>query len=141
MDKHQGQILIADDNPANLRLYAEIFESQGYQCVLAEDGEQTISVALSCIPDLMIVSLELAKLGGLEVAERIQEESKIRHIPLIAIVEMDDLTQDLHQSISEAGFRNHLVKPFQEQNLLEVVDEQILKESVEPTILVQKQKA
>ena len=64
-------ILIVDDDEAYRGLCRRIFEDEGYRVMLAEDGMQAISAVKTKTPDVAVLDVRMPRMGGLDVAERI----------------------------------------------------------------------
>ncbi len=62
------KILIADDDPERLRLVSLMLQRQGYQIVTASNGNQTLGMARTELPDLIILDVMMPDMDGYEVA-------------------------------------------------------------------------
>ena len=79
------KILIADDQPDNLRLLSRYLESEGYDYVEAKDGEETLKKVHSELPDLVLLDVNMPKKDGFAVLEEIRADPTTRHIPVIIL--------------------------------------------------------
>ncbi len=61
------KILIVDDSPMIRELLKGVLEPEGYEVLLAEDGEEALEQAKNITVDLFIVDIFLPKKGGLQV--------------------------------------------------------------------------
>src|SRR6476660_9803215 len=66
-------VLIVEDNLALADAVAEVLSSIGYCTLIAHDGEAALSEVERCLPEVVIVDLELPAIDGLEVARRLRE--------------------------------------------------------------------
>jgi two-component system cell cycle response regulator DivK len=79
------EILIVEDNPMNMELILDLLEFYGHSVTGAEDGIK----ALECLDrnkyDIILLDMQLPKMDGLEVLERIKQNPAIADIPVIAV--------------------------------------------------------
>ncbi len=64
------RVLLADDDPSNRLVSAQLLEILGHQVEVADDGKEALSRALRHRPDLLILDVEMPGLDGTEVARR-----------------------------------------------------------------------
>lgn len=67
------RVLVADDNPANLKLARALLEALGAQCSLASDGREAVRVAAEEVFDVILMDLRMPGLAGLEAARAIRQ--------------------------------------------------------------------
>ncbi|HTC21547.1 MAG TPA: response regulator transcription factor [bacterium] len=77
------KILLVEDQKGFRRVYGDLLESQGYEVLLAEDGEEGWRISLEARPDLILLDLGLPKLDGFGVLQRLRGEESTRDIPVI----------------------------------------------------------
>lgn len=114
--KFRGRVLVADDDPAMLRLLESLLVKSGYQVHTAADGLAAIDLAQDLCPDYLIVDWEMPGLTGPEVCRRIREAELPRYVYTLLLTarsQMDDVVQGL-----EAGADDFLSKPVVSTELL-----------------------
>jgi DNA-binding response OmpR family regulator len=84
------KILLVEDQKGFRRVYGDLLESQGYEVLLAEDGEEGWRISLESRPALILLDLGLPKLDGFGVLQRLREEATTREIPVIIFSVMGD---------------------------------------------------
>ena len=72
MKNNTTRILMVDDNPDVLRVFAEILRLDGYQVETASTGKQGLQMAREQRPDLILLDVVLPDLSGIEVCRRIK---------------------------------------------------------------------
>lgn len=77
--------MIVEDNPVNQKLFLVILRRHGYRLLTAVDGEEALRVARQEIPDLILMDLQLPKLNGITVTQRLKEDPDTADIPIIAL--------------------------------------------------------
>ena len=72
-----------DDNVYMLKMRLELFE--GFEVLVAEDGEAGYAKALAEKPDVILMDLDLPVVDGWEAARRLKSDPSTRDIPIIAL--------------------------------------------------------
>jgi CheY-like chemotaxis protein len=74
-------ILVVDDDKNLRRLYQSELEAEGYQVILAENGQQALELAAAQSPDLVVMDIRMPEMDGLEAMARLLQER--RGVPVI----------------------------------------------------------
>lgn len=115
------RILVVDDNEDSADSLAMLLRLHGHETEVARDGLEAVEVALSTLPDVVLLDIGLPKLNGYEAAERIRNTIPGRTMRLIALTGWG---QDGDRRLSSAaGFDDHLVKPVDVDLLLALLAE------------------
>lgn len=111
MPDPQGKplILIADDRPSSRELLRTVLERAGYAVIEAGDGEEALERAQSGNPDLILMDLQMPKLDGYAVLERLRRDERFRTLPVLALT-ASAMSGD-REKILAAGFTDYLSKP------------------------------
>lgn len=110
MNDEAALILIVDDNEMNRDMLARRLERQGYRTVMAEDGVQALEMLPQHPFDLVLLDIMMPRMNGYEVLQRMKDDARARHIPVIMISAVDDL--DSVVKCVEMGADDYLFKPF-----------------------------
>ncbi|MBE9061870.1 response regulator [cf. Phormidesmis sp. LEGE 11477] len=111
-----AQILVVDDNP-DLRAYvSSVLKRQGYQVQTAEQGAAGLEMAMAHKPDLIITDLMMPGVNGLEMIERIRQDTALQGTPIILLTAKVDNETRLEGV--EQGADAYLSKPFNDRELL-----------------------
>ena len=103
------KILIAEDEPVNLKLMRMMLEEIGYEVFAAKDGEEALTLMKSNIPDLVILDIMMPKINGLEVCRIIKDNRDISFTPVMIVSALDD--QESKKIGMENGADEFLSKP------------------------------
>jgi DNA-binding response OmpR family regulator len=114
--KSPAQILIADDNPANLDIFRTRLTSQGYDVLTAADGEAALAAAREHHPDLILLDVMMPKMDGIEVCRRLKGEAGLPFMPIILVTAKSDPV-DVVKGL-EAGAEEYLTKPVDQTALV-----------------------
>ena len=114
------RILHIEDNPSNRKAVRHILRQTDYELSEALDGEEGVSSALESPPDLILLDIQLPKLSGYDVAERLRADERTRHVPIIAITSYA-LSGD-EQRTRDAGCDDYIAKPYRPRVLLEHIE-------------------
>ncbi len=107
----ERQVLIADDDPAILRLVKIIIEKEGYTVVSARDGKEAYKLLQSGEPFVAAVfDVVMPYIQGTELAKHMQSEKRLMKIPVII------MTAEQNPRLSSESFSSGAVaflpKPF-----------------------------
>ncbi|MDG1893008.1 MAG: hybrid sensor histidine kinase/response regulator [Verrucomicrobiota bacterium] len=129
-------ILIVDDMVANLHLLSEILRSKGHR-VMAFPSAKTALLGLQKIkPDLMLLDIRLPDMDGFELGHSIKADPSMKETPLIFISALDD-TKTKVQAFKQGGV-DYITKPFQEDEVLARVENQLNQQRQKEQIEVQR---
>ena len=111
-----GDILIVDDETANLKMLKELLNLEGYQVRPADHPQLAIDSALAQPPALILLDVKMPEMDGYEVCKRLKQEDRTCYIPIIFISALQDV-QDKVKGF-EAGGVDFISKPFQAEEVL-----------------------
>ena len=113
------RVLVVDDNVDAAAMLASLVRSHGHQARIANGGVQALTALEAFHPEVVLLDIGMPGMNGLEVAQRIRE-SDPKPRPFIVAVTGWGSAEDEQRS-QEAGFDRHLVKPVDEDQVLEVL--------------------
>ena len=108
----RSKILLVDEEPKVCELIKAYLVKDGYDVIIAADGQTAIDLAQSYKPDLILLDLNLPELDGLEVCRTIRKQSNVPIIMLTARDEEVDKIVGL-----EMGADDYVTKPFSPREL------------------------
>ena len=109
----QYKILIVDDDENICELLRLYLEKDGFETVVANDGEQAVDYAAKYTPDLILLDIMLPKLDGWQVCREIRKSSDVPIIMLTAKGETFDKILGL-----ELGADDYISKPFDTKEVI-----------------------
>jgi two-component system cell cycle response regulator DivK len=115
------RILVIEDQEDNRRILRDLLTSAGYEVIEAVTGEEGVTLAETCLPDLILMDIQLPGLDGYEATRRIKANRALRQIPLIAVTSYALSGDDV--KALEAGCDGYVTKPFSPRALLAKIRE------------------
>ncbi len=109
-------ILVADDNAPNVDILRTRLTTQGYDVVTATDGEEALSAARGCQPDLILLDVMMPKHDGFEVCRLLRADQSLPFMPIILVTAKDD-PRDIVTGL-ECGADEYLTKPVDQAALV-----------------------
>jgi CheY-like chemotaxis protein len=80
------KILYVEDNDDNVYMLQMRFELlDSFEFLVAQDGAAGVEKAVTELPDIILMDLDLPVVDGWEAARRIKNDAATRHIPIIAL--------------------------------------------------------
>lgn len=79
------RIEVVDDERHIVRLLAFVLKAEGYDVAVAYDGEEALAVAEAFAPDGILLDLQLPKLSGQEVLERLRANKRFAALKVFVL--------------------------------------------------------
>ena len=111
-----SKILVADDDPLLSRLVEFRLKQQGFEVVLAVNGEQALTLARSEKPSLIILDGMMPILDGFEALRQLKEAAELRHIPVV-MLSLKGKEEDIVNCLN-LGAADYVLKPFKPGELV-----------------------
>jgi len=111
----QTRILLVEDDPGTVELMQQELEVLGYEVTVAENGVEAVNMAISQLPDLIVMDIRLPKMDGLRAATLIRDNPNTGNIPILAAT-VNALAGDREKCL-EAGCNDYIAKPFTHREL------------------------
>ena len=107
------KILIVEDESSLAEPLSFLLRKEGFETVIAEDGQKAIDLFQSQRPDLILLDLMLPQLSGTEVCKRIRAVSMV---PIIMLTAKDDEVDKVLGL--ELGADDYVTKPYSARELV-----------------------
>lgn len=110
------RVLLADDN-ADMRSYVgRLLEAQGYQVVVAPDGEVALELARQRKPELILTDVMMPKLDGFGLLRAVRADERLAEVPVIMLSARAG--EEAKVEGLDAGADDYLIKPFAARELV-----------------------
>ena len=102
------KILVAEDDKFLVKIYQTKLAEQGYEVVIAMDGEDALAKVESEKPDLLILDLIMPKKNGFDVLEEMKQKEELKSIPVVVL---SNLGQESDvERVMQAGAVDYIIK-------------------------------
>ena len=108
-------LLIVDDIEVNRELIKEVFRSQPFAIIQAENGQEALQLAQKHHPDLVITDIRMPVMDGFEELKQLRLDPATAEIPVVALT-ASVMEHEIHK-LQESGFNGYLRKPAKLENI------------------------
>ena len=113
------RILIVDDEKDIVESIQFKLEFEGFECLVAYDGEEALLKAKSENPDLILLDIMLPKINGYQVCRLLKSDEKYKHIPIIMLTAKAQESDKFWGK--ETGADDYMTKPFELEKLIQKI--------------------
>ena len=113
------KILLVEDNEMNRDMLSRRLVRNGFEVVIAVDGQQGLAMATSESPDVILMDMSLPVMDGWEATRRVKTDPVTKSIPVIALT-ANALVEDRERAMA-AGCDDFDTKPVELPRLLEKI--------------------
>lgn len=112
----QTKILVVDDEADLVETIQFALELEGYNVLVASNGEEGLNMARQEKPDLILLDLMLPKLDGYKVCRLLKFDERYKYIPILMLTAK---TQEKDKILGkETGANEYINKPFDMDELM-----------------------
>jgi len=122
--KRSVRILLAEDNPVNLKLATLILTKAGYKVVSAGNGKETVEQFTSAPDnfDLILMDIQMPEMDGLEATKELRDRG-FNEVPIVAMT-ANAMKGDREICI-DAGMNDYITKPIKREIVFEIIEKWI----------------
>jgi CheY-like chemotaxis protein len=117
------RILVVDDEPHVIRVLSLTLERAGYRVESAPNGEVALQRVLQCDVDAVVTDVQMPRMNGQELCERIQENLPGRDLPIYIMTSLVD--QDVRDWARHVPNIEFLEKPLSPRLLVRTLDNRL----------------
>ncbi|MFP5410172.1 MAG: Hpt domain-containing protein [Gammaproteobacteria bacterium] len=122
-------VLVVDDSLTVRKITTRLLTREGFRVDSAKDGVDALEKMHDLVPDVVLLDVEMPRMDGFELARVMRADPRLKAVPIIMITSR---TADKHRNHAmEIGVNVYLGKPYQEQQLLDHIAQQLGQEVVE----------
>jgi CheY-like chemotaxis protein len=112
-------VLVADDDPDSVEILQYLIGTQDGTVRAASSAHEALELLLTCTPHVLLLDISMPDMDGCQLLEAIRGVSRLRAIPAVAVT-AHAYERDKVRCL-EAGFARHIAKPYEPDDLLQVV--------------------
>ncbi|SHJ51509.1 two-component system, chemotaxis family, response regulator CheY [Malonomonas rubra DSM 5091] len=113
------QVMIVDDALFMRSMLRDIFEAAGWQVVAeAENGQQAVELFAQHQPDLVTMDIVMPEMSGLDAMQKILSDYPEAKVVMCSALGQESMVMEA----IKAGAKDFIVKPFQDEQVIDVVD-------------------
>ena len=120
-DRSKSLILVTDDDPDLLELISEALAHHGYRVATARHGQEALERVEAERPNLVLLDMNMPVMDGWAFASELRERYG-RSVPIVVIT----AAKDSKLRADEVGAEGELGKPFELEQLYEVVEDMLV---------------
>jgi two-component system response regulator VicR len=115
------KILCIEDEPQMIDLMRLILETQGYQVVATQGGQEGLDMMRSEQPDLVLLDIMMPEMDGGDVRHHMQQDAQLSRIPVIVVTaKAAPIDKVLWMNVAQVD--DYVTKPFGPDDLLASVE-------------------
>ena len=111
-----GNILVVDDDPLAATFLKTVLQEDGYQVRVAMDGQEALDMVAEAVPDLVVLDLDMPRMGGFEVCFRLKQAPSTRLLPILVLTALEP--KEVRVPAWELGADEFLTKPAHHHDVL-----------------------
>ncbi|MCC6488843.1 MAG: response regulator [Candidatus Hydrogenedentes bacterium] len=130
-EAREVEILLVEDSPTDAELALRALRKQNLanKVTLARDGVEAVTAIFGSddlddggrlrLPRLILLDLNLPRMNGLEVLQRVKSDPRTRHVPVVVLTSSQE-ERDVIESY-ELGVNSYIIKPVDFDKFMDAV--------------------
>lgn len=114
------RILAVDDSPTIRALVARALRNAGFEVFLAADGVDGVGALSDANPHLIITDINMPRMDGFGLIENVRATGDYADVPILVLT--TESGADLKARARSAGATGWIVKPFEDERLVAVIN-------------------
>jgi CheY-like chemotaxis protein len=115
-------VLIIDDEPDTLTYFSSLLQDEGFETMVAENGEDALKKVSATKPDLITLDITMPETSGVRCYRELRQSDAYKNIPVIMITGVSGKFQDFISSRKQVPPPDgYLSKPVDEKELIDLV--------------------
>jgi len=115
-------ILITEDDPLMSRMYQKIFTFEGFEVVMAADGQEGLDKAREIKPTMILLDVMMPKLNGLQVLEKLKADPETKAIPVVMLTNLAG-QQDAENALAKGAIKYIVKSEYEPKQVADMVKE------------------
>jgi two-component system cell cycle response regulator DivK len=116
-------ILLIDDCAQNLKLTEFLLRQEGFEVGIAENADQALSALEECLPDMILMDIQLPGMDGLALTRHLRRDDTLRDVPIVAFTA--SAIKGDEEIARAAGCNGYITKPINTRTFVKAVREYV----------------
>ncbi|PJF27617.1 MAG: hybrid sensor histidine kinase/response regulator, partial [Phototrophicales bacterium] len=114
--KPLGKVLMVDDVYENVDMMLRVLNREGYEVLVARDGEEALVKVMEYKPDIILLDVMMPGIDGFQVCQRLKQNEATKDIPVIFITALANTVYIVKGF--EVGAVDFITKPFRPKEVV-----------------------
>ncbi len=129
------KLLLADDSQTIQKVVEIVLNPEGFEIAAFSNGEEAVKAMESVRPDIVLADIEMPKLNGYQLCERIKAGFSTRNVPVILLAgAFEPFDEDYAKSVGADEF---ILKPFESHELISKVKSLVMRQEIPEAVVVE----
>jgi DNA-binding response OmpR family regulator len=103
------KVLLVEDDPMVVRMYQRKLTMDGFELILAFNGEEGLAAMLKERPNIVLLDDMMPKMNGFEMLKKAKADPDLKDTPIVLLTNLGDRLEDV-QSGKDLGANDYWVK-------------------------------
>ena len=117
---HGKHVLIVDDSPSVRRVVGNMLKQHGWEVQLARDGVEALEMITQETPAAVLLDIEMPRMDGYELMATVRAQEQYRTLPIVILTSRAATKHQ--QRAMQLGASGYLVKPYQDEEMLNILN-------------------
>ncbi|HEX8947478.1 MAG TPA: response regulator [Dissulfurispiraceae bacterium] len=118
------KLLLADDSLTIQKVVELVLAHENFEIKTVNDGEQALEAVETFAPDIVLADIEMPKLNGYQLCEKVKNNPAAAHIPVILLAgAFEPFDEEYAKAV---GADDYIIKPFESQELISKVKSSLI---------------
>ena len=126
------KVLIVEDDPLISRMYQRVFQFEGYDALMARNGEEGLEYLKKEKPVMILLDIMMPKMNGIQLLEQIKANPNTKDIPVVVLTNLSG-SKDVETALSLGAVKFLIKAEVKPKKIVEEINE-ILKASTRDDI-------
>ena len=114
------KLLLADDSITIQKVVELVLAEEDFEIKSVSNGEDALNILSSFKPDIVLADIEMPKVNGYQLCDRIKKNPELSHVPVILLAgAFEPIDEELSSSV---GADDSVIKPFESQELISKIN-------------------
>ncbi len=116
------KVLITEDDPLMSRMYQKIFTFEGYEVIMAANGEEGLEKAKKESPTIILLDVMMPKMNGFEMLEKLKLDPASKSIPVIMLTNLAG-EKDAETALSKGAVKYIVKSEYEPKQVVDMAKE------------------